>query len=114
MEFFTLGKSHIARCIANACEANLIVAYSADIMKPKLGDSEKSVRNLFQLAHRQRPCVVLIENIEILCSKESSAAVPLTNEEYINIKNNLAKGSDVGCVGYDRESTCEVLIYDAS
>lgn len=59
-------------------------------MKPKLGDSEKSVERVFRLAKKSHPCVVLIENIEILCPREAAIGIPLSLEDY-----NIAKELDM-------------------
>lgn len=77
-----IGKTHVARAVADACEANLIVVQSADVLNSKLGASEKSIDRLFQLAHKFKPSVVVIENIEVLCPKESAVGIPLSVKEY--------------------------------
>lgn len=85
------GKSHIAKSIANTCEANLLIAQSADIMKPKLGESEKSISQMFQIAQRSRPCIILIENVEVVCPREGLIGIPLTSEEYNKGKRMTSK-----------------------
>jgi vacuolar protein-sorting-associated protein 4 len=44
---------------------------SADLLSKWLGESEKGVKCLFELARDRQPCIVFIDEIDALCGQRS-------------------------------------------
>lgn len=59
---------------------------SSDLVSKYLGESERLVRNLFELARAEKPSIIFIDEIDSLCgSREASGE----NESARRISNSL-------------------------
>ncbi|CAE6357490.1 unnamed protein product [Rhizoctonia solani] len=58
------GKTHLARAIAKESGSRMIAVKPSDIMDKYVGESEKIISGLFQLARRLKPCIVFIDEID--------------------------------------------------
>ncbi len=58
------GKTMIAKAVANECEANFISISGAQVLTKYVGESEKTVRELFRKARTAAPCVLFIDEID--------------------------------------------------
>lgn len=65
------GKSYLAKAIATECKSTFIAVTSSNILSKWLGDSEKAVTCLFELARKRKPCVVFIDEVDALCGQRS-------------------------------------------
>jgi len=65
------GKTFIARAVAGELGARFISIGLTDILDPFLGNSEHNVHEAFQLARREGPCVVFIDEIDALGQRRS-------------------------------------------
>lgn len=60
------GKTHLARATAGQIKANFISVGIHDVLNMWLGNSEKQLHDLFELARRQAPCIMFFDEIDAL------------------------------------------------
>ncbi|ARC55527.1 ATP-dependent zinc metalloprotease FtsH [Frondihabitans sp. 762G35] len=58
------GKTYIAKALAGELGASFLSVGLSDILDAYIGNSEKNVHEAFQLARRQSPCVLFIDEID--------------------------------------------------
>jgi transitional endoplasmic reticulum ATPase len=65
------GKTHLARATAGQIKANFISIGIHDVLNMWMGNSEKQLHELFELARRQAPCVMFFDEIDALGASRS-------------------------------------------
>ncbi|MEU7004569.1 ATP-binding protein [Nonomuraea sp. NPDC046570] len=65
------GKTHLARAAAGELGAAFVNVGLADILDMYIGSSERNLRATFDLARRNRPCVLFFDEVDALAARRS-------------------------------------------
>jgi transitional endoplasmic reticulum ATPase len=63
------GKTQLARAIAKEAEVNFIAISGPELLSRYIGESERSVREVFKKARQAAPCILFFDEIESLIPK---------------------------------------------
>jgi SpoVK/Ycf46/Vps4 family AAA+-type ATPase len=75
------GKTFIARALAGEIGARFMAVSLADVLDMFVGQSERNLREIFQTARRNAPCVLFLDEIDALGQKRSQ------------LRNSAARGT---------------------
>ncbi|HEY2343826.1 MAG TPA: AAA family ATPase [Chthoniobacteraceae bacterium] len=76
------GKTHIARATAGECGAAFISVAITDILSKWLGESERQLHEIFEVARRRAPTVIFMDEADALAvnrNQASSLTAPIVN-----------------------------------
>ncbi|HST81615.1 MAG TPA: ATP-binding protein [Kineosporiaceae bacterium] len=65
------GKTFIARALAGEIGARLLSVSLADVLDMYIGQSERNLRAIFEIARHSAPCVIFLDEIDALGQKRS-------------------------------------------
>ncbi|MGW1073919.1 ATP-binding protein [Streptomyces sp. NPDC002537] len=65
------GKTYIARAVAGELGARFMAVTISDVLDMWIGNSERNLRQLFETARRNAPCVLFLDEIDALGAKRS-------------------------------------------
>jgi spastin len=100
------GKTMIAKAVATECKCTFFNISASSLTSKYLGESEKLVRALFELAFEKEPSVVFIDEIESILSKRSDSE----NEAMKRLKTEFLIQFD----GVGSSADAKVLIIGAT
>ncbi|XP_063387077.1 spastin isoform X3 [Cydia fagiglandana] len=92
------GKTLLARCVAAECSATFFSISAATLTSKYVGDGEKMVRALFQVARELQPSIIFVDEVDsLLCERSSSeheASRRLKTEFLVEFDGLPAAGAD--------------------
>ncbi|MEU8545574.1 ATP-binding protein [Streptomyces roseoverticillatus] len=65
------GKTYIARAVAGELGARFMTVSITDVLDMWIGNAERNLRELFETARRNAPCVVFLDELDALGAKRS-------------------------------------------
>ena len=60
------GKTMLAKAVASQCQANFLPVAMPELVKAAIGESEKALATVFQLARDGVPCVLFLDEVDAL------------------------------------------------
>lgn len=100
------GKTLLARWIAGECGATFFNINASSVLSKWIGEAEKTVKALFQLAIDRQPSVIFIDEVDSLLSRRRDA----DNESSRRVKNEFLTSLE----GADTASEDKVLMVGAT
>ncbi|CAH0728109.1 unnamed protein product, partial [Brenthis ino] len=92
------GKTLLARCVAAECSATFFSISAATLTSKYVGDGEKMVRALFQVARELQPSIIFVDEVDsLLCERsagEHEASRRLKTEFLVEFDGLPAAGAD--------------------
>lgn len=90
------GKTQIARTLANESKVNFIARSGADIRGKYVGHSANNVKQLFAEARSKAPCIIFVDEIDMLASRDESSSTidKETLGEFLTQMDGFASASD--------------------
>lgn len=98
------GKTLLARAIAGESNVPFIQCSAANFVEMFVGVGAKRVRELFEQARENQPCIVFIDEIDAVGKKRSAGGMP-SNDEREQTINQLLTEMD----GFDNETGIVVI-----
>jgi cell division protease FtsH len=87
------GKTLLAKAIASEAEANFISIAASEFVEVFVGVGALKIRNLFQNARNNKPCIIFIDEIDAV-GRQRGAGINMANDEREQTLNQLLAEMD--------------------
>eukprot|EP00124_Ichthyophonus_hoferi_P004620 Ihof_evm1s532 gene=Ihof_evmTU1s532 len=91
------GKSFLAKAVATESDSTFFSVSSSDLVSKWLGQSEKLVRQLFEMARAAKPAIIFIDEVDSLCGARSdteSESARRIKTEFLVQMNGVGNDND--------------------
>eukprot|EP00126_Sphaerothecum_destruens_P000759 Sdes_comp10983_c0_seq1m2621 len=91
------GKSFLAKAVATEAKSTFFSISSSDLVSKWLGESERLVKNLFEMAREQKPAIIFIDEVDSLCgsrSENESESARRIKTEFLVQMNGVGTDND--------------------
>ncbi|KAI9209680.1 ribosome biogenesis ATPase RIX7 [Polychytrium aggregatum] len=78
------GKTLLAKAVANESQCNFISVKGPELLNKYVGESERSVRQVFARAAASAPCVIFFDELDALCPARSNDADSQSSSRLVN------------------------------
>lgn len=85
------GKTLLAKAIANLGHFNFVSIKGPEVINKYVGNTEKAIREIFENAKLQQPCIIFLDEIDSLCQKRGNADF---NDRVVNQLLTVMDGFD--------------------
>lgn len=78
------GKTLLAKAVAYECGANFIPINGPEVFSKWLGQSEETIRRVFQIARQVAPAVIFFDQVDAIAPRRQGEAANQTTERVVN------------------------------
>jgi transitional endoplasmic reticulum ATPase len=68
---FNLGKTLLAKAIANECDVNFILIKGPELLAMWRGEPEVHIRDIFDKARQAAPCLLFFDDLDSICKNKT-------------------------------------------
>lgn len=77
------GKTAIAKTLQDQFKINFLTVKGPEILDKYIGQSEQKVREIFEKAKEQAPCVIFFDEFDSIAPKRGSGSSGVTDRVYL-------------------------------
>ena len=89
------GKTTLARAACGQLSMPMIDVNTSELISDRSGGSEKNIRDLFDAAENETPCVIFLDEIDAICGKNEESEREMTRRiisQFAQIMDNMPSG----------------------